>query len=297
MTIRDHEVRLAVGGTAVPGSQDAAVGQPVLLFHDGLGSRLMADPLAAVATHAGLRLVSYDRPGFGGSTAQPGRRVADAAADVTAIADRLGVDRFAVWGTSGGGPFALACAALLPDRVVAAALVSPLAPIDAPGLDWSAGMAEQVAQLHRLAAAGREGLRPALGQLAEALTATSLAGFVELVSPTLSPPDRAILTTDAGAHLFADLREGLARGAEGAIEDELAVVAPWGIELTGVRVPVRLWSGAQDTDTPPAHARWLATAIPGASLRQFPDEGHLSLIHGRYREVVDWLAEHLHRSR
>ena len=103
MTIRDHEVRLAVGGTAVPGSQDAAVGQPVLLFHDGLGSRLMADPLAAVATHAGLRLVSYDRPGFGGSTAQPGRRVADAAADVTAIADRLGVDRFAVWGTPQAG--------------------------------------------------------------------------------------------------------------------------------------------------------------------------------------------------
>jgi pimeloyl-ACP methyl ester carboxylesterase len=77
----------------------------------------------------------------------------------------------------------------------------------------------------------------------------------------------------------------------------LAVVAPWGIELTGVRVPVRLWSGAQDTDTPPAHARWLATAIPGASLRQFPDEGQLSLIHRRYREVVDWLAEHLRRSR
>lgn len=112
--------------------------------------------------------------------------------------------------------------------MVAAALVSPLAPLDAPGLGWSAGMAEQVAQLHRQAAAGWAGLQPAMGQLAETLTATSLAGFVELVSPTLSPPDRAILTTDAGAHLFANLREGLARGAEGAIEDELAVIAPWG---------------------------------------------------------------------
>ena len=213
MTIRDHEVRLADGRILRTQDSGAADGQPVL-FHEGLGSRLVADPLAALATHAGLRLLSHDRPGFGGSTAQPGRRVADAAADVTAIADQLGVDRFAVWGTSGGGPFALACTALLPDRVVAAALVSPLA-----------------------------------------------------------------------------------RGAEGAIEDELAVVAPWGIEPTGVRVPVRLWSGAQDTDTPPAHARWLVTAIPGASLRQFPDEGHLSLIHGRYREVVDWLAEHLHSSR
>jgi pimeloyl-ACP methyl ester carboxylesterase len=212
MTIRDHEVRLADGRILRTQDSGAADGQPVLLFHDGLGSRLVADPLAAVATHAGLRLLSHDRPGFGGSTAQPGRRVADAAADVTAIADQLGVDRFAVWGTSGGGPFALACAALLPDRVVAAALVSPLAPPDAPGLDWSAGMAEQVAQLHRLAAAGPDGLQPAMGQLAETLTATSLAGFVELVSPTFSPPDRAILATDAGAHLFANLREGLAPG-------------------------------------------------------------------------------------
>ena len=161
----------------------------------------MADPLAAVATHAGLRLLSYDRPGFGGSRAQPGRRVADAGADVAAIADQLGVDRFAVWGTAGGGPFALACAALLPDRVVAAALVSPLAPLDAPGLGWSAGMAGQVAQLHRLAAAGRAGSQPALAPLAKTF------------------------------------------------------------------------------------------------LRQFSDEGHLSLIHGRNREVVDWLAEHLHRSR
>lgn len=228
MTTRDHEIRLADGRILQTQDSGAADGQPAFLFHDGLGSRLVPDPLAVVATHAGLRLLSHDRPGFGGSTAQPGRRVADAAVDVAAIADQLGVDRFAVWGTSGGGPFALACAALLPDRVVAAALVSPLAPLDAPGLGWSAGMAEQVAQLHRQAAAGWAGLQPAMGQLAETLTATSLAGFVELVSPTLSPPDRAILTTDAGAHLFANLREGLARGAEGAIEDELAVIAPWG---------------------------------------------------------------------
>lgn len=288
MTIRDHEVRLADGRILRTRDSGAADGQPVLLFHDGLGSRLMADPLAAVATHAGLRLVSYDRPGFGGSTAQPGRRVADAAADVTAIADRLGVDRFAVWGTSGGGPFALACAALLPDRVVAAALVSPLAPIDAPGLDWSAGMAEQVAQLHRLAAAGREGLRPALGQLAEALTATSLAGFVELVSPTLSPPDRAILTTDAGAHLFADLREGLARGAEGAIEDELAVVAPGDradrraragpsvVRRTGPRHPAGPRPLARHRDP-----RCLAAPVPGrgasvAHPRALPRGGRLA---------------------
>jgi pimeloyl-ACP methyl ester carboxylesterase len=126
---------------------------------------------------------------------------------------------------------------------------------------------------------------------------TSLAGFIEFVSSTLSPPDQAIVDTDAAAHLLANLREGLAQGAEGAIEDELAVVAPWGIDLASVRVPVSLWSGEQDTDTPLAHGRWLATAIPGAELRLFPEEGHLSLIYGRDREILDWLADQLRRSR
>jgi pimeloyl-ACP methyl ester carboxylesterase len=171
------------------------------------------------------------------------------AADVAAIADRLHLDRFAVWGESGGGPFALACAALLPDRVVAAALVSPLAPYDAPGLDWSAGMANGAVRLHSLALAGRDALQPGMARLAEALTATGLAGFVELASPTLPRPDQAILATDAAAQMYANLREGLAQGPEGAIEDALALVASWGVDLAAVCVPVSVWSGEQDTDT------------------------------------------------
>jgi pimeloyl-ACP methyl ester carboxylesterase len=268
-----HDMRLADGRMLRTQDSGAADGQPVFLLHDGLGSRLVHPSVPASATDASLRLLSYDRPGFGGSTPQPGRTVADAAADVAAIADQLQVDRFAVWGTAGGGPFALACAARLPDRVVAAVAASPLAPYDAPGLDWFTGMADDVARLHTLALAGRDPLQPALAQLAETLTATSLAGFIELVSPTLPPPDQAIVDTDAASHLLANLREGLAQGAEGAIEDELAVVAPWGVDLASVRMPVSLWSGEQDTDTPPAHARWLATAIPSAELRLFPDEG------------------------
>jgi pimeloyl-ACP methyl ester carboxylesterase len=103
----------------------------------------------------------------------------------------------------------------------------------------------------------------------------------------------AVFLTDAAAHLFANLREGLALGAEGGIEDELALVAPWEVDLAGVRVPVGLWSGEQDTNTPAGHARWLATAIPGAELPRFPEEGHLSLVYRREREVLDWLAQQL----
>jgi pimeloyl-ACP methyl ester carboxylesterase len=120
MSTHDHDVRLADGRVLRTRDRGAADGRPVFLLHGGLGSRLVLDPLSATAA-AGLRLLSYDRPGFGGSTPQPGRTVADTAADVAAIADQLHLDGFAVWGESGGGPFALACAALLPDRVVAAA--------------------------------------------------------------------------------------------------------------------------------------------------------------------------------
>jgi pimeloyl-ACP methyl ester carboxylesterase len=291
----NREVRLADGRILQAQITGAADGQAVFLLHGALGSRLVHDPLAAAAADVGIRLLSYDRPGYGGSTPQPGRTVADTAADVAAIADQLGVDRLAVWGESGGCPFALACAALLPDRVAAAAAVSPLAPYQAPGLDWFAGMADDVAQMHRLAVAGRDALQQAIPQLAEVLTSTDLDRFIEVSRPALPPPDQAILATEAAAHLLANLREGLAPGAEGGIEDGLALVAPWGVRLASVRVPVSLWSGEQDSDTPTGHARWLATAIPGAELRLFPEDGHLSLIYGREREVLDWLAQQLHR--
>ena len=294
MTItRDHDLQLTDGRILRYQIAGTANGDAVFLLHSALGSRLVHDSLSAAAADAGIRLVSYDRPGYGGSTPQPGRTVAAAADDVAAIADQLGMDHLAVLGQSGGGPFALACAALVPDRVAAAAVVAPLAPYQAPVLDWFAGMADDVAQMHRLAIAGRDALQQAMPQLAEALTSTDLARFVEFSSPTLPPPDQAILETDAAAYLFANLREGLAPGAEGGIEDELSLVAPWEVDLAGIRVPVSLWSGEQDTDTPAGHARWLATAIPGAELRPFPEEGHLSLVYGREREVLDWLAQQL----
>jgi pimeloyl-ACP methyl ester carboxylesterase len=183
----DREVRLADGRILQAQTTGAADGHAVLLLHRALGSRLVHGPLSAAAAGVGIRLLSNDRPGYGGSTPQPGRTVADTAADVVAIADQLGVDRLAVWGESGGCPFALACAALLPDRVAAAAVVSPLAPFQAPGLDWFAGMADDVAQMHRLAVAGRDALQQAMPQLAEVLTSTDLDRFIEVSRPALPP--------------------------------------------------------------------------------------------------------------
>jgi pimeloyl-ACP methyl ester carboxylesterase len=292
-TTRDHDLQLADDRVLRYQIAGTAHGNAVFLLHGALGSRLVHNSLSAAAADAGIRLVSYDRPGYGGSTPQPGRTVAAAADDVAAIADQLGVDRFAVWGTSGGGPFALACAALLLDRVAAAAAVAPLAPYQPRALDWFAGMADDVAQMYRLAVAGRDALQRTMPQLADVLTSADLASFVEFSSPTLPAPDQVILNTDAAASLFDNLREGLAPGAEGGIEDEWALIAPWEVDLAGVRAPVSLWSGEQDTDTPAGHARWLAAAIPGAELRLFPEAGPLSLVYGREQEVLDWLAQQL----
>jgi pimeloyl-ACP methyl ester carboxylesterase len=251
--------------------------------------------LLATLTDAKIRLLSYDRPGYGGSTPQPDRTIANGAADVAAIADELGIGRFAVWGVSGGGPHALACAALLPDRVVAAAAAPTFAPYQAPGLAWFAGMAEGAAQLHKLATLGRDPLQQALPLMSEGFKGADPAGFVELSGPMLSPPDRAILDATVAAFLLANVRAGLMPGAEGWVEDQLAFVAPWGFDLASVRVPVAVWCGELDGLTPAAQAHWVAAAIPRAELHLLPNEGHFSLIFGHDHEVTNWLAEQLRR--
>jgi pimeloyl-ACP methyl ester carboxylesterase len=296
MTTREHDVRLADGRTLRVQDSGATEAPTVVFFHGTPGCGLLHDRWLAAAAAAGLRLLAYDRPGYGGSTPQPDRTVADAAADVAALADQLQVGRFAVWGASGGGPHALACAALLPDRVVAAAVAASPAPYDAPGLDWFAGLAELHVQRFKLALAGREALQPVLAQSAQALLAADPAQLIALSGPVLSPPDRAVFDTDLAAFLLAVFRDGLAAGAEGWVEDDLAFVAAWGVALDKVRVPVAAWHGGQDLDVPATHGRWLAGAIPGAELRLLPDDGHVSLIFAREREVVGWLAEQLRRA-
>lgn len=294
MATREQDVRLADGRVLRVLDTGAADGQPVVVFHGTPASRRLHEVWVTAAQDAGLRLLSYDRPGYGGSTPRPGRTMADTAADVAAIADALGVDRFALWGTSGGGPHALASAALLTDdRLVAAAVLASYAPYDAPGLDFFAGMSEGLAQLLKLATGDREALHQVLAQSAEAVRVGTPQQWVAQMSPTLSPPDQAVFDPELAAAILADWREGLTPGVEGWVDDYLALLAPWGIDLARVRVPVRLWFGEQDLAMPAAHGRWLADAIPGAQLRLLPDEGHFSLIFRRYREVIDWLADQL----
>ncbi len=298
MATREHEVRLADGRVVRVLDAGTTGGLTVVFFHGTPTSRLVPDPWLDAIAGAGLRLLSCDRPGYGGSTPQPGRTIADTATDVAAVADQLGVGRFAVWGVGGGSPQTLACAALLPARVVAAAVVEPVAPVDARGLGWLAGMAAGNVGEFTMAMAGRDALQAALLPAAERLMAADPAQAGEVFGAGLAAPDRAVLgSPQVAAFLLGCMREGLAPGVEGWVDDDLALVVPWGVELSGIRVPVALWHGEQGRLVPATHARWLAGAIPGAALRLFPDEGTLSLIFGRAGEVIGWLAEQLRRTR
>ncbi len=293
MTTREYDVRLAYGRVLRVLDAGAAGNPAVAFFHGSPQARLVPESWLGVLMAAGIRLLSWDRPGYGGSTSRPGRGVADVAADVAAVADEAGVGRFAVWGVGGGGPHALACAAVLPDRVLAAAVAEPVAPVDAPGLDWFAGMAGNVEEF-TLALSGREPLHAALSKAAEQLKAVDPARAGEVFGAGLAAKDRAVLgSPQVAASLLAGMREGLAAGPEGWVEDDLALVAPWGVELGGVRAPVALWHGEQGGLVPTAHARWLADAIPGAELRLFADEGALSVIFGHASEIIDWLSTRL----
>ncbi len=253
-------------------------GQLVLLHHGTPGSALIHAPWAQDAAGRGLRLVSYSRPGYAGSTRHPGRTVAGAAADAAAIADALGAERFATWGTSGGGPHALACAALLGGRVVAAATLASVAPrVD--GIDFFGGMGEDNAREFEAAIAGETELRALLVN----------AEVVELES-LFSPVDMAAMNGPVGAYLMEGIHIGTAPGFDGWIDDDLAFVAPWGFDPGDISVPVQVWQGRQDKMVPYAHGVWLARRLPRVDVRMSPDDGHITLMERRVADIHAFLA-------
>ncbi|MEV4532569.1 alpha/beta hydrolase [Asanoa sp. NPDC049518] len=223
-----------------------------------------------------IRWVAYDRPGYGGSTRMPGRDVASAARYTVAIADLLGLDRFAVVGHSGGGPHALAVAALLPDRVTAVLVGSSLAPWGADGLDWFGGMAPGAAASLQAALAGREA-REDFG--ANPSTDPDI-GFVDA--------DEDALATD-WSWVMDVVRPAVAQGPLPAADDDLAYLAPWGFDPASVTAPALLLAGTRDRMVPPTHSAWLAQRIPGASYQPSDVDGHVSILR-RFPAAMEWLT-------
>jgi pimeloyl-ACP methyl ester carboxylesterase len=256
---------------------DTGTGELAVFWHHGtpnIGSP--PAPLFPASDRLGIRWVSHDRPGYGGSTPRPGRDIASAAGDVARVADALGIERFAVVGHSGGGPHALACAALLPDRVLAVVSGAGLAPFGVNGLDWFAGMSPVGEASLRAAVAGR-----AEKERFEAANTAEDPGFV--------PADWAALE-GPWSWLGSMVGPAVANGPGALVDDDLAYVSPWGFDPAEVVAPVLLLHGGLDRVVPAAHGRWMAAHLPSADLWLSPDDGHVSILNSAV-PALDWLAE------
>ncbi len=269
-------------------------GAPVFMLHGTPGCRLSGrHPDPSRVSAAGLRVVSYDRPGYGRSGRHPARRVVDCVSDVAAIADELEIERFAVSGGSGGGPHALAVGARLPERVTRVGCDVGVAPYDAAGLDWLAGMDPSNVREVGWALAGEATLAAELEREAErAIDRVDADPAAMLSDFELSPSDRAVLE-DPGVRetLRASTREMFSNGIWGWVDDDLALISPWGFDVAELRVPVEIRYGATDVLVPAAHGEWLVAHIPHAAVTIDQHGGHLSTPDQRLERLRALAAE------
>lgn len=265
-------------------------GLPVVFHHGTPGGIAVYQPMVDAAAEHGLALVLYARPGYGGSTPARGRVVAGAAADVALILDYLGAQEFVTAGWSGGGPHALACAHLLPGRCIAAATLAGVAPFDADGLDWLAGMADENVGEFSTALEGPDALNVLLqeiGPLMQGLTADVLA---DNIGDLASPPDKQALSGAMGEYVAASFRAGLRPGIDGWRDDDLAFLSGWGFPAAAPArgAPVCVWQGDEDRMVPFAHGKWLASHIPAARTHFSSGTGHMNLpFRDVFAELVD----------
>jgi pimeloyl-ACP methyl ester carboxylesterase len=262
-----------------------------LVFHHGTPSS--AVPIRALerAAHArGLRLVTPSRPGYGRSTRQPGRSVVDVVADTGALLAALGADRCLTMGWSGGGPHSLACGARLA-AAAAVLVVAGVAPREADGLDWMAGMGAENVVEFSAAVQGEDQLRPYLLQLGEVLRNIQAADIVASMQSLLPDVDRAVLTGEFGEDMAAGFREAMHTGIDGWLDDDLAFVKPWGFSLAEISVPTTIWQGSADLMVPFAHGQWLASRIPAAAVHLEDGQGHLSIALGKLDAMLDELVK------
>jgi pimeloyl-ACP methyl ester carboxylesterase len=260
-----------------------------VFVHMGIpNSRLPYEPWVRAAERQGIRLISYDRPGYGDSDRDPGRSVASCAQDVRTIAETLGIEQMAMHGWSGGGPHALACAALLGDLVAAVAVRGSFAPPGAEGLeDAEDGDSEGVATDP---AAWRAELERERAEMLAATPETMVTALQD--QGLLSAADRDALTPELAGYLCEVGKLGLAQGADGYCDDWMAIEQPWGFEIDQIRTPVLVLHGRQDHFVPFAHGEWLAAHVPDGEAWLSDEDGHLTL-GSRIESVLEWLLKRM----
>jgi pimeloyl-ACP methyl ester carboxylesterase len=261
-----------------------------LVFHCGTpGAGLPFDPLVATLAERGLRYVGFSRPGYGSSTRREGRSVVDVVEDTVAVLDSIGSERCHMIGWSGGGPHALACAARLPDRVIATATIGGVAPYPAEGLEWTAGMGAENIEEFGAALAGAQQLIAFKEREAPALRVVTPDEVADAFGDLIDDVDRGSLTGEFAAWVADLFHEALRMGYWGWFDDDMAFVKPWGFDLGEIRTPVFVWQGAHDRMVPFAHGEWLAAHISSARPRLFAEHGHLTLAVDSLPLIVDEL--------
>ncbi|MBS2535059.1 alpha/beta hydrolase [Catenulispora sp. NF23] len=291
-------------------------GYPIFFLHGTPGSRIGVLPRPFELSRRRVRLIAIDRPGYGMSDRRAGRDVASVAQDVLAVADELGLETFSVSGRSGGGPHALACGALLPDRVRSVVALVSIAPYDAPGLDWYAGMIDSNVAAYQLtrAALDNPALMPAM-KLSLAVDTGALATdfIAERLFDELPVADRRIVSDSrirglllAGfrnavtnpdnlialdpAELALDPAEPVPTYLAGQFDDHVAFCSPWGFDPADIRCPTLVWHGGTDVHSPPGHSRWLASRIPHAVLDVDPGEAHFGAVR-YFPHLLGWMVK------
>ncbi|MGA7329133.1 MAG: alpha/beta hydrolase [Rhodomicrobium sp.] len=254
-------------------------GLPVFGFHGTPGSRLMFRLVHKPAQRTGLRFIAPDRPGFGNSTYQLGRTLAAWAKDTEWLANHLGLRRFAVAGISGGGPYAVACAALLPNRVSACALMGPLGPLRQPEGPKAIGAMHyamfRIMPEHRLLANGAF-------YLSRYLFLNAPDTVYGMIVRRASAADRHILSRpDVRENLIDGVGEGLRPGIRGSVQEMRIFSKPWNLPFDAIKAPVLMWQGMQDRNVPLSAALRLARLIPTCELSRIDNAGHY------------WIFEHI----
>jgi pimeloyl-ACP methyl ester carboxylesterase len=251
-------------------------GFPVFLLHGTPGSRFVGQADASAYATVGARVVTYDRPGYGGSDRFRGRRVVDSVADVSAIADSFGIERFAVIGGSWGGPHSLAVAARLRERVTRAACMAGVAPFDMPGFDWFSGMDAVNIEELGWALEGEDVLAREIERVA--------AAWLERVANDPSDPrevefseaDRAVMASPERREAMRHgINEAFRQGVWGYVDDVVCLIQPWGFDVTEIRVPTRILYGLTDVLVPRQHGEWLAHNVPNAEVVIDEQGGHM----------------------
>ena len=268
----------------------ATLGEPTghtVLFHHGTpGSANLVKMLAPLAEDGSIFIVTTSRAGYGKSSRREGRNVASVVVDSRAALDSLGRSDYVVVGWSGGGPHALACAALDAPRCLAAFSLAGVVPTNLD-FDWTEGMGPENVEEFELAKRGGAEYEALMEMHGDVLGHSTKDNIVEIFGGLLSDADKAAFEQEAPREDFvASMHQAFELGWRGFFDDDQAIMSEWGFDPTTITVPVAVWFGDQDLMVPRTHGEWLAKNLPTATKHFFAGEGHVSLVANHLDELA-----------